>query len=69
MALLAAAKQVSGAQKAADLRFTGQRLILLAPVEDLAGLAAKIDFGTVTGHDPARREIYVKIQSSPAASP
>jgi hypothetical protein len=71
MALVAAAKQVAGAQKAADLRISGQRLILLAPVEDVAALAGKINFGTVTGHDAAKREIYVKIVSRqpPAPSP
>jgi hypothetical protein len=62
--IIAAAKQVSGARTAADLRLSGQRLILLAPVEDISGLATKINFGAVTGHDAGKREIYVKIGSS-----
>ena len=66
MALLNTVKQVAGTQRAADLRVSGQRLILLAPVEDVAALAAKINFGSVTGHDAVKREIYVTIGDAPS---
>jgi hypothetical protein len=66
--LIAAAKQIAGARSTFYLRTGGQQLLLLAPVEDIDALAGKIDFGKVTGHDAAKREIYVKIEST-ASSP
>jgi hypothetical protein len=62
-ALVEQARRVSGAKATADLKI-GQHFLLLAPVDDVEALAAKIDFGTVTAIDTANREITIDVAAS-----
>jgi hypothetical protein len=62
-ALLSKIKAQSGASSTMGLAFNGQRQLVIAPVEDFDALVEKIDFGTVTSKDPAKREITVAVSS------